>query len=226
MMNDMPNFRTEVKNLAQEGAKTAYDEAYKASASGVDSTSTFQTNWTEFNVGKDNEDWHLALGSFSYSVSGKVTVSKSGLASLQYIASIFDRYNWELNTTFTIPRLSVEIAGHKFVPTLTGEQLGSLNKVGLARVYNVRGSSAVQTIDSYQPHGLTVPALPGPRSCKTTGDGVRYRTCPNTTQSCPAMGQYPIGTLVDFTCQTTGEQINGNWNTKYDHQQILEHIHI
>ena len=52
-------------------------------------------------------------------------------------------------------------------------------------------------------------------SCKTTVDGLRYRLCPNTTLSCTAVGQYPIGTMVDFTCQTMGEPINGDWDTKY-----------
>jgi hypothetical protein len=45
-------------------------------------------------------------------------------------------------------------------------------------------------------------------TCTTMEDGVRYRTCAYT--SCPAMGQYPVGTLVTFTCVTIGENINGN----------------
>jgi hypothetical protein len=56
-------------------------------------------------------------------------------------------------------------------------------------------------------------------SCITTADGVRYRLCPNTGASCVAVGQYPIGTSVDFVCQTPGEQINGGWSTRYDHRQ-------
>jgi hypothetical protein len=66
----------------------------------------------------------------------------------------------------------------------------------------------------------------GPSSCKTTGDGLRYRVCPNTSASCPAMGQYPIGTLVYFACYTDGEEINGDWDTRYDHQQVLGLVHI
>lgn len=31
-------------------------------------------------------------------------------------------------------------------------------------------------------------------------DGLRYRTCPRT--SCPAIGQYPIGTHVEIVCYT------------------------
>lgn len=54
-----------------------------------------------------------------------------------------------------------------------------------------------------------------PQPCKTTGDGLRYRTCPHVTANCVAMGQYSLGTLVDFICQTPGDPVTGNWNTKY-----------
>jgi hypothetical protein len=46
-------------------------------------------------------------------------------------------------------------------------------------------------------------------TCKTTADGVRYRTCAST--SCTAVGQYPIGKSVTFTCWKYGECINGDW---------------
>ncbi|KAF8248573.1 hypothetical protein K440DRAFT_642160 [Wilcoxina mikolae CBS 423.85] len=45
-------------------------------------------------------------------------------------------------------------------------------------------------------------------TCTTMEDGVRYRTSAHT--SCTAMGQYPVGTQVTFTCITRGETINGN----------------
>jgi hypothetical protein len=54
-------------------------------------------------------------------------------------------------------------------------------------------------------------------SCKTTGDGLRYRLCPSTDASCTPMGQYPIGTMVEFKCSVPsddGKIINGDWNTK------------
>lgn len=55
----------------------------------------------------------------------------------------------------------------------------------------------------------------GPATCVTTSDGVRYRTCPNTSANCPAMGQYPVSSHVSFECYTQGEQENGNWDTRY-----------
>ncbi|MCJ1249402.1 hypothetical protein MMC30_006626 [Trapelia coarctata] len=44
--------------------------------------------------------------------------------------------------------------------------------------------------------------------CTITADGVRYRTCPRT--SCTAVGQYPIGTVLTFSCYTTGTTVNGD----------------
>jgi hypothetical protein len=63
----------------------------------------------------------------------------------------------------------------------------------------------------------------GPQTCKTTADGLRYRTCqttkPSTGPNCVAMGQFPLGKMVSFTCKTEGQPINGDWNTKYDDQR-------
>lgn len=75
-------------------------------------------------------------------------------------------------------------------------------------------------LDSFDPASQPIVSSPTSTlghfpSCKTTADGLRYRLCAYATESCPAMGQYAIGTLVDFTCKVTGEQIYGDWNTKY-----------
>lgn len=51
-------------------------------------------------------------------------------------------------------------------------------------------------------------------SCKTTSDGLKYRSCPKISTDCVAMGQYPIGTSVDFICKTPGDQVFGDWSTK------------
>jgi hypothetical protein len=55
----------------------------------------------------------------------------------------------------------------------------------------------------------------GPQSCKTTVDGLRYRTCANTSASCVVIGEYPIGTMVGLSCQVVGERIVGDWTTRY-----------
>jgi hypothetical protein len=55
----------------------------------------------------------------------------------------------------------------------------------------------------------------GPQTCKTTVDGLRYRTCANTSASCVVMGEYPIGTMVGLSCQVVGEKIVGDWTTRY-----------
>jgi hypothetical protein len=68
--------------------------------------------------------------------------------------------------------------------------------------------SSVNSVDI----GLPDPPIQG-YSCQTTADGLRYRTCANTTSSCPVVGRYPVGTLVEFKCQALGESITGDWIT-------------
>jgi hypothetical protein len=49
-------------------------------------------------------------------------------------------------------------------------------------------------------------------SCRITGDGVRYRRCPSTTDpNCDAVGQYAKGTVVKFTCYNDhGSSVHGD----------------
>ncbi|KAH6666040.1 hypothetical protein B0J14DRAFT_605188 [Halenospora varia] len=146
MMIDLPNFKSGVQALAQNSAKAAYT---KASKKGVDVSETFTTPWTLYgytpstNFDKSTttgSDWFYAEGAFSYAVSGEVTISKAGHVSLRYVAYVFDRYNWDYGK-------GVTIGGHG----ISDEEMGKLNKVGLARVYNVRGTSKVNTIATYDP---------------------------------------------------------------------------
>jgi hypothetical protein len=77
---------------------------------------------------------------------------------------------------------------------------------------NCRGSVDLDSFDpAYQPVVSSPESgLGSPLSCKTTVDGLRYRVCAYTSANCPAMGQYPLDTLVDFICQTPGDPISGD----------------
>lgn len=151
MMKDLINFRTAVHALAQDSAKAAYTGA---SASGPDSSQTFQTPWVQYGYDAgnfDNKDWFFADGAFSYSLSGEVSISKAGKISLAYVVHVFDRYNWDKGKSTTIGRI-----------TITDEQIGHLNMVGWARDYIVRGTSTVNTIDPYDPaKALPLPSTSG-----------------------------------------------------------------
>jgi hypothetical protein len=80
------------------------------------------------------------------------------------------------------------------------------------------GSVDLDSFDpAYQPAASSPKSgLGNPTACKTTADGLKYRLCAHTSQNCPALGQYPLGTLIDIICQTPGDPINGDWSTKYD----------
>lgn len=75
-------------------------------------------------------------------------------------------------------------------------------------------------LDSFIPSSIKIVANGPPDppvqgySCQTTADGLRYRLCNSTDPSCTVIGQYPIGTMVEFKCQVTSQQsIVGDWTT-------------
>ena len=137
IMKDLPNFKAAVRALAQESAKSAYSKAVAASGS-----ATFSSPWNLYGYagGNFNDDWFYAMGAFSYSVSGVVTISQ-GKASIKYVIHVFDRYNWDKGKCTQIGPI-----------TICDEELGRLHTVGLAREYVIRGSSAIQKVDNYNPN--------------------------------------------------------------------------
>ncbi|GAB4566959.1 MAG: hypothetical protein Tsb0020_19080 [Haliangiales bacterium] len=80
-------------------------------------------------------DWFYAIGGFTYWVTADVTLTPSNTGEIDVTMvtqlHIFDRYNWDGGK-------SVTIAGM----TVTDEQLGRLHRVGLAREYEVNGTSS------------------------------------------------------------------------------------
>ncbi|KAK2755905.1 hypothetical protein FQN54_005701 [Arachnomyces sp. PD_36] len=85
-----------------------------------------------------------------------------------------------------------------------------------------RDNSAPQQAEHPVQHVDTKDAAP--TVCNITGDGVRYRTCPSTDdETCPALGQFPIGEQVAFSCWTT--QVGRTdiyWDRTVDNEYIIE----
>jgi len=81
-----------------------------------------------------SQDWFFALGSFSYAHTAdvRVTPNADGSAHVEIRSqlNIFDRYNWDAGKSVTIGPI-----------TVTDEQMGRLHDVGLAREFEVRGTS-------------------------------------------------------------------------------------
>jgi hypothetical protein len=102
----------------------------------------------------------------------------------------------------------------------TGKQWNISTNYMLPNPTGPCGGDVDQDTFAFQQDDIQIPSQKlGPKSCKTTIDGLRYRTCPYTTSNCVAMGQIPLGMVVSFTCQTHGQLISGNWNTEYDDQR-------
>jgi len=174
MMHDIPQFRTAAQTLVNSAAKAAYEEV---KAKGPDNSQTFQTEWAGYGYFAPDgfacsKDWYYADGAFSYSASGEVSIGKGGEASLQYVIYVFDRYNWDAGKS---TQISFPIIGTK---TFTDDEIGRLNKVGLARVYVVRGKSAVNTVEKYEGEGVPLPGIGGMKVKRGRGDG-----CPGQSES-------------------------------------------
>jgi hypothetical protein len=93
-----------------------------------------------------DRDWYLAVGHGMVNHSGVVTVEPDAQGkpkvSLDYQVNVWDRFNWDSNTSF-------DVAG----VTVTGEQMQNLHQTGLAQEYNMHGSSPSRHRDLGQAGG-------------------------------------------------------------------------
>ncbi|MFF0490116.1 hypothetical protein ACFYTQ_13950 [Nocardia sp. NPDC004068] len=100
---------------------------------------TFQTNWQGFYITKSmSADWFFAMGGIRLAASGSVTTLEPAHGAqpnvvVAYRIHLHDRYNWDKGK-------STEIAGI----TVTDKDMGSLHTAGLAREYDIEGSSDVR----------------------------------------------------------------------------------
>lgn len=83
-----------------------------------------------------DRDWNFAVGHAMVNHSGVVSVEPGPhggkpKVSLDYQVNVWDRYNWDDNTSF-------DIAG----VTVTGKQMQGLHQTGLAQEFNMHGSSS------------------------------------------------------------------------------------
>ncbi|MGI5220409.1 hypothetical protein [Nocardia sp. CA-290969] len=122
----------------------------------------FQSQWLGFYIDKGlSEDWFFAMGGIHLSVTGVVTViapaeGAEPTVSVEYKVHVHDRYNWD-------GEKSTEIAG----VTVSDKRMGALHTAGLAREYDIEGSSGIR---SYQGAVPTAATLPG---AATGRDGER-----------------------------------------------------
>lgn len=99
----------------------------------------------------EGRNWFYGLGGFSYSYTARATATPSPgggppTITIEYRLHVFDRYNWDKGK-------SVSIGG----VTIDDDVLGDLHRRGLAREYEVRGTTDVETVTIGLNEQITVP---------------------------------------------------------------------
>lgn len=142
MLGDLDVLSTTVEARRMQLGQLAVTQAQAAGATGP-VTFPVSTGWQGYYATPDqSEDWYYATGGFQYSQQGQVTVyppSTPGGAwtyATTTVVSTYDRYNWDGGK-------QTEILGR----TVTDEQLAELHRAGLAREYDLYGTSAPSTTE-------------------------------------------------------------------------------
>jgi len=93
----------------------------------------FITGWSGFYIDSGmSQDWFYALGGLSTAATGLVTVTQGNppRVEVRFQSHLFDRYNWDEGKSTQIGPF-----------TITDEQLAELHRAGVAREYDVVGST-------------------------------------------------------------------------------------
>jgi hypothetical protein len=104
----------------------------------------------------EGKNWFYALGGFSYSYTARATARpnpKGGdpIVTVEYRLHVFDRYNWDTGKSVTIGPVTVK-----------DEVLGDLNKRGLAKNFEVHGTTGVDSTTFGLHQKITVPPPSAP----------------------------------------------------------------
>ncbi|MGW0530854.1 hypothetical protein [Streptomyces sp. NPDC003032] len=143
ILRDDSDFRDKVTALHVAGNQDAWREqglnAFEKA--GGDKTVVVPVESAAAGRTFENDEWFHAVGSHQQNVSGMVTVSpgESGKpqVSLDYQVNVWDRYNWDSGKSTTFP-------GGVVIPD---SEMGRLHTTGLAREFDMRGSSSTYTYD-------------------------------------------------------------------------------
>ncbi|OHU30412.1 hypothetical protein BKG76_01170 [Mycobacteroides franklinii] len=160
LLRDVPDADTVANQLADSEIRRKAADAVAADS--YDNPEQFQAQWLPqgFYIGPDlSEDWYYAMGGIQICATGVVTVHKSAsgvdpIVTVEYKIWVHDRYNWD-------GKKSVEIGG----VTITDERMGALHTAGLAREYDMDGSSGVRQYSGPVPKAgsIDLPGAPGGR---------------------------------------------------------------
>ncbi len=127
---------TQFSAAVQEQLRLQVEQALSqpASEGSGDLPTQFSSGWKGVYL-TENKDWYYALGGVRYAVTGYVVPSPGdpARAEVHYQVHVYDRYNWDGGKSTQIGPV-----------TITDEQMGDLQRAGLAREFDVQGSTAEQ----------------------------------------------------------------------------------
>ena len=137
VLHDVPDADISANQIAEAEIRQVAIDAIAASDYGT--PVTFQSKWGSFYISQSSSaDWFFAMGGIRLAASGAVTTQKTAAGAepnvvVAYQIHIYDRYNWDDGK-------STDIAG----VTVTDKSMADLQTAGLAREYDIEGSSKVR----------------------------------------------------------------------------------
>lgn len=136
LMQDVPSFQKQVQNIVNSHLGQG----------------PFQSAWQNANTdlrgpngqyqGQQNLDWFWGMHDWRYQVTGNSVIDPSGNITTQYTVDVFKPY------IFGAPRSDIPVPGTGGSITVTQDQIENLNTVGLARNFNIVGSSTFTQVTS------------------------------------------------------------------------------
>lgn len=141
-LEDEPGIRSQIAERERGIGQLALDRARESGAQGP-VTFPVQTGWPGVTASSDN--WYYATGSGNYSMNGQVTVYPPDAThpewryEMETTLNYRDQYNWDGSKA-----TKIDLPG-PFDPTITDEQLAELHRAGLAREYQLHGTSERRT---------------------------------------------------------------------------------
>lgn len=139
MLADVPELSAQADADVENLAKSAVEDARNSGVTGP-VTYPVSTDWAGYYIDKDqSEDWFFATGGIQYSTQGQVTVYPPSTPDGEWTyktetsLSYRDRYNWDGGKSTNVGPINV-----------SDEELGRLNKVGIAHNYDLVGESSTR----------------------------------------------------------------------------------
>lgn len=164
VLRDEPNLRSRVDStVAAEIDRVVQSGDYGRSI-------PIATDWTGHRF--ESENWHSAIGGVTYSVTGVVTVDPPAVpggqprVDVDYQVHLYDRYNWDEGDDPATPAVEQpKSAGFpEPVGTVEDREMAELQRAGLAREYDIRGTSNTYRYEGAPPDAGALPDPPDGRS--------------------------------------------------------------